>query len=294
MSKRLDREFARFDVDLLDSDEYLSMPAGIRNHAYLYLLALTGRSRKRRTDGRLSRAVADDMAKRMGRPAQAMLDALQAVGMVALEGDVLLTKYSKWQETAAEIEKAKQDARDRQARHRAQTKDDVTSQSQNGVTRDSRVSHATEKEEEGEKEREYASSVGSFEGDAALAELATGMHELLGRQLSSIDIIACKAALNQFAYLDIHDLIDRAREHQEYCRDHQLPEKRTVEGFSDTWRRENDHRADMGQPKRDRRSSTAHVNGTMQRLNLNANVNVRPPAPQHTSAPIPPTEAQTA
>jgi hypothetical protein len=83
-------------------------------------------------------------------------------------------------------------------------------------------------------------------------ELGLGMHELLGRQLSAIDLIECQGALNQYAYLTAADLLDRAGEHVTYCTEHNLPTPRTVAGFADTWRRENDHRADQGMPKASR------------------------------------------
>lgn len=161
MSKKLDREFGRFDVDFLDSDEYLSMPRAVRNHAYLYLLALSGRSRKRRTDGLLSLSVAEDVARRMHQSGRALLAALQAVHMVLVEGDeVVVLKYAKWQQTKAEIEQTQQDARDRQSRHRhGDVTPPVTPMSRPShsnvtpvVTRLSQQSHATEKEIEKERD----------------------------------------------------------------------------------------------------------------------------------------------
>lgn len=91
-------------------------------------------------------------------------------------------------------------------------------------------------------------------------ELGLGMHELLGRQLSAIDLTECQLALNQYAYMSATDLIARAHEHVEYCADHELPTPRTVAGFADTWRRENDHRADQGLPKATR-DPRARVSG---------------------------------
>jgi len=87
--------------------------------------------------------------------------------------------------------------------------------------------------------------------DDATTELAIGMQEILGRQLSGLELIECQAALNQYAYLTPAELLDRARSHIEYCQhqDPKLPTPRTVAGFSDSWRRENDHRADAGHPK---------------------------------------------
>lgn len=85
--------------------------------------------------------------------------------------------------------------------------------------------------------------------DDATTQLAVGMHEILGRQLSGVELIECQGALNQYAYLTGPELIDRAKDHQDYCKDHDLPAARTVGGFADSWRRENEHRADAGQAK---------------------------------------------
>lgn len=152
MTKRLNREFGRFDLDLLDSEEFLSMQPAIRNHAYLYLLALTGWSRKRRTDGIVALEVARDLARRMGRDPTKLLRCLEEVAMISLQsGNVYITKYTKWQETRAEIEARQEASRIRQATHRAPH-----------VTRDtsltSRVSHTTEIEIEVERETEVEGS----------------------------------------------------------------------------------------------------------------------------------------
>jgi hypothetical protein len=87
-------------------------------------------------------------------------------------------------------------------------------------------------------------------------ELALGMHELFGRMLSERDLIECQLALNQYAYLNAAELLARAHEHVEYCKDHNLPTPRTVAGFADSWRRENDWRSDQGMAKANRVSVT--------------------------------------
>jgi hypothetical protein len=226
------------------------MPPTIRNDAYLYLLALTGWSRKHRTDGLVTRKVAREFAQRMGCELKQLVRALTGVALVSVQnGDVFLTKYSKWQETKEEIEARKQANRDRQSRHRNAlvTRD---------VTGESRVSHTAEKERE--KEREIFNAppnplggLNAGKDDPAL-ELGVAMHELLGRQISTVDLIACQAAVNQYAYLTVKDLVIRAHDHVDYCKDHALPLPRTVEGFTDSWRRENDYRADKGLPKAER------------------------------------------
>jgi hypothetical protein len=147
LTKKLDREFARFDVDLLDSAEYMEMAAGIRNDAYLYLLVLNGWSRKHRTDGIVPAPVAETLAKRMLCQPLALLGALARVGMVALDPEeIRIVKYPKWQETKAEIEASKAAARERQSRHRHAD-----------VTRDGTPGHATERERELEREKENGS-----------------------------------------------------------------------------------------------------------------------------------------
>ena len=100
--------------------------------------------------------------------------------------------------------------------------------------------------------------------DDPIVELAKGMHELLRRVLSQNDLIECQLALNQYAYLSAADLLARARDHVDYCRDHELPTPRTVAGFADSWRRENDYRADRGHAKATRDRRTSLTNGLSQ------------------------------
>src|SRR6185312_12822372 len=148
LAKRLEREFGRFDVDLLDSSEYVNMPARIRNHAYLFLLVLNGWSRKHRTDGLVPAKVAKELARRMGQDLAKLIQSLTEVSMISDQnGDVLVTKYDKWQETKAEIEARQEANRTRQTKHRNAL-----------VTRDSRVSHGTEIEKEREIEKEISIS----------------------------------------------------------------------------------------------------------------------------------------
>lgn len=148
MAKRSVREFGRFDVDFLESEEYLRLPERLRNVAYLYLLALSGRSRKRRTDGILPMIVAEDLATRMGQDAKPMLVALGAknIELVRVRGkSVIILKYSKWQQTKTEIEEVQADARERKAKSRA---------GHNDVTTMSHISHTTEEDKEEEEEEE--------------------------------------------------------------------------------------------------------------------------------------------
>lgn len=150
MAERL-REFGRFDLDLLDSAEYLAMPASSRNEAYLYMLALTGWSRKRLTDGVIPLHITRHIAVRMSCSAAVLLRVLHKVGLVAVERDrVLISKYEKWQETRAEVERRRELQKERQKRFRNAHITDPD-------TRESRVSHDVREEksrEEKEKSRE--------------------------------------------------------------------------------------------------------------------------------------------
>ncbi len=268
MSKRLDHEHARYDVLFLDSHEYLDMPPRIRNHAYLYLLALTGWSRRHLTDGIVGRSVAVTLARRMGQPAERVLDVLQTVGLVMVnEERVTIEKYAKWQQTKAEVEAIRTE----------RTTAGRAGGIQSGLARASKAEaiasrllpHETKqnptREEKSREEKSLnapptpsARRLDAFE-DEPTVELAKGMHQVFQRALSPLDVIECQAALNQYAYLTATDLIARAHEHVDYCKDHtpRLPIPRTVAGFSDTWRRHNDYRADHGNAKADRVLRTA-------------------------------------
>lgn len=248
MSKSTLPEWCRFDVNLLESEAYLRMPGEIRNEAYLYLLALTGRSRKQRTDGTLSLVVARDIASRMGVPAEPMLKALGArnVALVRVQKQkVHVLKYAKWQQTKAEIEEVQ---RHRQEAGRA-------GGIQSGLSRREasakQMGSKAEPEERREEREKSLNASNALKDDPAL-ELGVAMHELLGRVLSTTDLIECQGALNQYAYLTGAELAARAYNHVDYCKDHDLPIPRSVGGFQDTWRRENDYRADHGIPKAER------------------------------------------
>ena len=147
MAERL-REFGRFDLDLLDSSEYLEMPPATRNDAYLYMLALTGWSRKRLTDGVIPTHVTRDLAARMGYSATILLRVLSKVGIAQVETDhVFLLKFRKWQETREQVEGRRRSQNERQSRHRHT---DVT---RDGVEM-SRVSHAVREEKRREEKEE--------------------------------------------------------------------------------------------------------------------------------------------
>lgn len=87
--------------------------------------------------------------------------------------------------------------------------------------------------------------------DEPVTQLAVGMHELFGRALSGEELLACQAAVNQYAYMSADEFLRRARDHIKACQQHDppLPVPRTVGGFSGTWREQNDWLADHGSPK---------------------------------------------
>lgn len=145
MTERLNRDFGRFDLDLLDSSEYLEMPPSTRNQAYLYMLALTGWSRKRLTDGVVPVHVTRDLAARMQCSSSTLLRVLSKVGLVHVSTDsILLTKFKKWQETREQVEGRRRSQNERQTRFRNAL-----------VTRDtvemSHVSHAAREEKRREE-----------------------------------------------------------------------------------------------------------------------------------------------
>jgi len=93
---------------------------------------------------------------------------------------------------------------------------------------------------------ETVGAVTKLTDSQAAIELAVGMEELLGHQLSAIDLTGCETAIGQYAYMDGSMLIARAKAHLEHCAQHQLPKPRTVQGFFKTWRSQNDYLADHG------------------------------------------------
>jgi hypothetical protein len=85
----------------------------------------------------------------------------------------------------------------------------------------------------------------------ATLELAQGMVGVLGRDLSQVEIGDCDVAVSEFRRLTkTADFVERAKEHNTYCTAKNLPLPRTVHGFHDAWRRENDYRADHSESSR--------------------------------------------
>lgn len=89
----------------------------------------------------------------------------------------------------------------------------------------------------------------SISGDALQSdpglELGVLMEPLLGRVLSPIDIENCRRALSEYRHLTgVSHFAKRAGEHKTYCIGMKLPIPRTIEGYFDSWRRENDYMSD--------------------------------------------------
>lgn len=104
-------------------------------------------------------------------------------------------------------------------------------------------------------------AIANGQSDDPAMELAVGMHTLLGHPLSAVDVLACQAAINQYAYMDASALVGRALDHIQHCQGQKppLPIPRTIAGFSETWRSQNDWLADHGAPKAWRPSSVGNA-----------------------------------
>jgi hypothetical protein len=98
--------------------------------------------------------------------------------------------------------------------------------------------------------RRYAVSISgdALQDDDGL-KLGVLMEPLVGHALSAIDIENCRRALSEFRHLaGVEHLVKRAGEHKAYCIGKNLPVPRSVQGYMDSWRRENDHMADTKAP----------------------------------------------
>lgn len=115
MRKGLQERFARFHASFPLDDVYLQLPRGVRNDAYLYLLALNGHQRAKESDGDVPIVIAKEIARMMGLNAEKMLTSLE--GVTDKEGrprivsrtsaHVRLLKYAKWQDLPEEIAELK-------------------------------------------------------------------------------------------------------------------------------------------------------------------------------------------
>jgi hypothetical protein len=111
LAKKLDRLYIRVDAQFPSDERYQALPYRLRDSAYLFFEALNGWSRDKKTDGHVPLAVARAIGRAMEHaPARvdAFLDALAApdVALVRMEDEeVFILKYSKWQDTAEEIDR---------------------------------------------------------------------------------------------------------------------------------------------------------------------------------------------
>jgi hypothetical protein len=96
--------------------------------------------------------------------------------------------------------------------------------------------------------------------DASLSEEAMAIvacvQELLGQTLSPLHQAICSGFLDEYAYLGLEGITKRMRDHAAWCKANDKPLPRTVHGFQNTLRGQNDFLADQGGTKADH-----HVNG---------------------------------
>jgi hypothetical protein len=290
----MQERFARFHAGFPLDDVYLGLPPRARraplsrNDAYLYLLALNGHQRAKEADWDVPISVATALADTMGLDAEKTLAAIEAIVdeqgkprvVVRLNGMIRLLKYRKWQdspEEIAELRAARAEAGRKGAlagwdKKRSQNtphiKDARPATPQQVPSTSPAIAEQVPQQipAEREIEREIEISISppyppgrrsdvDKEPDEAMVELVDGMSQVLGRVLSGNELIECQLALNQYAYLTAKDLVARAHEHQDWCASNAHPPKRTVPGFADTWRRHNDHLADIGASKASRQAS---------------------------------------
>ncbi|MBO0723654.1 MAG: hypothetical protein J2P41_22710 [Blastocatellia bacterium] len=108
--KRLDRLYIRVDAQFPEDERYQALPYPVRDRAWALLLVLIGWSREKRTDGRIPGGIAPARALAMGhspRLSLLLLAALKDAGLIMSTDDGWqIPAYGKWQETAAEIDRA--------------------------------------------------------------------------------------------------------------------------------------------------------------------------------------------
>jgi hypothetical protein len=120
-AKKLDRLYIRWDATFPDDEKYQAIPPKLRDSAFLFLAALNGWSRDKRTDGRVPMRIAHTIGRKMEHPPHKVTTFLAAlaaedVKLVELLADeVLILKYRKWQDTREEIE-GKAEAKQRAGR----------------------------------------------------------------------------------------------------------------------------------------------------------------------------------
>jgi hypothetical protein len=103
---------------------------------------------------------------------------------------------------------------------------------------------STSQAKEKEKEKETTNALSASPNGLRLGVL---MEPLLGHALSAVDIQNCDVALSEYRYLTgVDHFAKRAGEHNLYCQGKNWPQPKTIEGYFDCWRRENDYMADVG------------------------------------------------
>lgn len=80
-------------------------------------------------------------------------------------------------------------------------------------------------------------------------QLAVRMTQLLGRDLAPMEVSMCSIFVDDFAYLSVDDMVERARSHVAHCKAAKLPLPQKMHGFRETLRLQNDHVADGGAAK---------------------------------------------
>lgn len=286
--------YARFHAGFPLDDVYLGLPPRLRNDAYLYLLALNGHQRATEGDWDVPMSVAVAIAQSMGLNADKMLNALGQIEdsdghpriVVRVSEGIRLLKYRKWQdspEQIAELKKVRSEAGIRGAAirwgHPTQIKDAREPMANAMASAMAPPMASAMANANGKNGKPIAEGEGEGESlitppdpptrqpdavkgpDEATVEVANGLSGLLGRVLSGQELIECQLALNQYAYLSAQDLVERAKDHQAWCVDNGHPVKRTVAGFTDSWRRHNDHVADQPGARKAGRISTGRTSG---------------------------------
>lgn len=247
MSRRLDQDFGRYDTDFTSSDAYLCMPEKVRNDAYLFLLALSGWSRRRLEDGSIAPNVARAIARQMGVRYPAVLEALVGVGLVDASGDKLfLTRYSKWQETREEVEDRRRQAREagrigglRSAAVRSGGSSGRLTSGSSEQQADPVKRIQPEKRREEKREHTPLTPLGG-------ETLLRGCEELMGRTLSGAEVRAAERLAVEAPRLTPEAALERMAERKSWLAKHGKPPYRTLDPYVRSAIEEDHYLADQG------------------------------------------------
>jgi len=80
-------------------------------------------------------------------------------------------------------------------------------------------------------------------------QLAVRVTELLGRDLTLLEVNLCTQFIDEYAYLSVDDVIERMRSQLEWAKTNGHDAPVSLAWFTQSLRVENDHRADQGHPK---------------------------------------------